>query len=164
MQRTEMESLDERWTVYAGNTVVRYSRVILRNKAAGTESRMRNINVYVNANGRWQWVSGQSTKLPVRPKAAAIDVRVYDDYPAQYRIDAGRNFTVTKENGSLVGQITGRSKAELIPTSERTFLLFNENNDFGFMEVEFARDAGGTVAEAVLRQNGQELWRARRVK
>lgn len=164
MQRTEMESLDEQWTAYAGNTVVRYSRVILRNKAAGTESRMRNINVYVKANGRWQWVSGQSTKLPARPKPAAIDARVYDDYAGQYVIGADRNFSVTKESGGLVGVISGRSRAELVPTSERTFLLFNENNDFGFMETKFVRDAGGKVSEIVIRQNGQELWRARRVK
>lgn len=161
LQRTEFENLDTAWSVY-GDTAIRYGRTIMRNKAAGTENRMRNISVYVKKDGRWLWASGQSTKLPVRPKAAQIDARLYGDYAGQYKIGGERTFTVTKENGVLFGLVTGRNKAELIPASETVFVWFNENNDVGFVEVVFVRGADGKTSEAFLRQNGQEMWRAKK--
>jgi hypothetical protein len=161
MQRTEVERFDDSWRSY-GNTVIRYSRSVMRNPVVNTENRMRNIAVYVKSDGRWQWASGQSTKLPIRPKSALIDARRYDDYVGQYQIGGGRTFTVTKENGVLFGLTTGRTKAEMIPSSENTFVFFNENSDFGFMEAVFNRDQSGKTAEVILRLNGQEVWRAKR--
>ncbi|MDQ4121901.1 MAG: nuclear transport factor 2 family protein [Acidobacteriota bacterium] len=85
LQRTEFENSEQNWRVFEGNTVVRYQRTVLRNKAANTENRMRNIAVYVKTGAKgWQWVSGQSTKLSVRPKASAVDLKVYDDYAGVY--------------------------------------------------------------------------------
>ena len=165
VQRTELENLDETWRVYGGNTVIHYARSVLRDKAANTENRLRNIAVYVKTKDKgWQWVSGQSTKLPVRPKAAAIDGKIYDDYAGVYQINAERTFTVTKENNALFGLITGRTKFELIPASETTFIFFNENNDAGFMEVTFANSENGKTPEAILRVNNQEIWRAKKIK
>lgn len=165
LQRTEFENFDETWRVFEGNTVIRYTRSVMRNRAANTEHRMRNIAVYVKTAAKgWQWVSGQSTKLLLRPKAAAIDAKVYDDYAGVYRINAERSFTVTKENGALFGLTTGRLKSELIPSADMVFVIFNENNDPGHMVVTFVRDSGGKVSEAVLQLNGQEQWRAKREK
>lgn len=164
LQHTEFENFDETWRVYE-NTVIHYARSVLLNKAANTENRLRNISVYVKTASRgWQWVSGQSTKLPVRPKAATIDAKITDEYIGVYQINNERTFTVTKENGALYGLITGRMKFELIPSSNTSFVFFNENNDPGFMEVAFAADANGKATEAVLRLNGQEVWRAKKVK
>ena len=162
LQRTELETLDETWRIFEGTTVIRYARSVMRNKAANTENRMRNIAVYVKTAKGWQWVSGQSTKLPVRPKAATIDARVMEDYAGTYEIGGGRFFTVTRENGVLFGLTTGRLKTELIPASDTTFVLFNEENDPGYMVITFVRDSGGKVSEAVLHLNGQEVWRAKR--
>lgn len=162
LQRTEFENFDEAWRVYEGTTVVRYRRTVMRNRAANTENRLRNVNVYVKTAARgWQWVSGQSTRLPVRPKAAAIDAKAIENLTGVYRIDAGRTFTVTTENGALYGTTTGRLKAELVPVLETVFVLFNENNDAGHMTAAFTRDAVG-AAEVVLHLNGQEVWRAKK--
>ena len=165
LQRTEFENFDETWRIFEGNTAIHYSRTVMRNKAANTENRLRNISVYVKTAAKgWQCVSGQSTKLPVRPKATAIDARLSDDYAGVYQISAERTFTVTKENDVLYGLTTGRSKFELVPTSDTTFVFFNENNDPGFLEAVFTRDASGKPTEVFLRSNGQETWRAKRVK
>ncbi len=114
--------------------------------------------------GRWQLVSGQSTRLPLRPRAVAIDSRLYDDYVGQYKIGRGRNLTVTNEGGSLMGQVTARPKFELIAKSDTTFARFSEDNDYGDDEIVFVKDAGGRVTHAALRGATQEVWRAKKVK
>ena len=162
-QRAEIETLEETWRVYEGPTVIRYARSVMRDKAANTEARMRYITVYIKTAAKgWQWVSGQSTKLPVRPKAAEINRKAYDHHAGIYQISAERTFTVTKENGALYALTTGRMKSELIPASETTFVLFNENNDPGYMVVTFTRGDGEKASEAVLQMNGQEVRRAKR--
>jgi len=161
IQRTELERFEAACHAYAGTTVICYSRNVMRNKANNSEVRMRGVNVYVRMPGKgWQWVSGQSTKLPVRPKAVPINAALYDEYVGKYEIDTDRNFTVTKENGVLFGLATGRSKFELIPSGEDKFVLFNEDNDSGYQLVVFTRNSERTVADVVFWSNGQETWRA----
>lgn len=165
LQRMEIQNFDQTWRVFEGVTVVRYERSVMRNAATNSENRLRNINVYVKTKNKgWQWVSGQSTRLPVRPKAAAIDAKLFDDYAGVYQIGADRTFVVTKENGALYGLTTGRRKAELVPSSENVFTLFDEENDPGFMQVAFERGANGKTSEAVLRLNNREVWRAKKAK
>jgi ketosteroid isomerase-like protein len=164
IQRAEFEQLEEAWRLYEGNTAIRYARSVIRNRAINTENRLRHIGVYVKTAAKgWQWVSGQSTKLPVRPKAAA-DVKISDDYIGVYQINAERSFTVTKENGVLYGLTTGRLKSELIPVSNTAFVLFNENSDPGYVVVTFVRDSSGEASEVVMHLNGQEVWRAKKIK
>lgn len=163
-QRVEIREHDVTWHAYAGNTVVRYDVTEMINNAKNaTESRMRFVFVFVKVPKKgWQWVSGQSTKLPVRPTPVALDAAVLDRYVGVYTIAPGRTFTVTKENGRLHSMTTGRSPAELIPSSETTFVLFNEDNDPGFMEASFSKADGGKSDEVVLRLNGLQIWRATR--
>ena len=165
LQGRDFQRFDETWRVFEPNTVVRYSRTILRNPATNAENRLRNINVYIKTKDKgWQWVSGQSTKLPVRPKAFALDAKVLDESVGVYRIGGERTFTVTKENSALYGLTTGRRKVELVPSSETTFVLFDEENDPGFMETIFERGADGKITQVVLRLNGQQVWKAVKIK
>ena len=159
-QRMEMQRSDETWRVYNGNTAIHYAKTVMTNPVTGAQNRLRNISVFVKGNGRWQIASGQSTKLPVRPKAGAVDKKLQDSYVGEYAIGPGRAFKVTNETGTLFGVTTGRSKFELVPRSENTFVLFNEDNDPGFFEVTFVKETAGMIA--VMRQNGQEIWRATR--
>jgi hypothetical protein len=76
-QRFNVERSDEELRIYGGNTAIRYSRNTMRNKTDNSiVHRMRNVAVYVNVSGRWQWASGQSTKLPIRPQATAINSKI----------------------------------------------------------------------------------------
>lgn len=162
-RNAESKNFETKWMVYS-DTAIRYSRSTIRYPNTGAETRLRNIAVYVKTPGGWRWASGQSTKLPVHPAAAAVAPKIYDGYTGVYRIDADRVFIVTKENGALFGLVTGRNKAELIPASDENFVWFNENNDVGFVEVAFARGADGKAAEVLLRQNGMQMWRAKKEK
>ena len=163
-QRTEMENLDQTWRAFEGSTVIRYNRTVMRNKAAGTETRVRNIAVFVKTTSRgWQWVYGQSTRLPVRPKAAG-GAKMLDIDIGVYEIGSGRSFTVTKEKENFYGQTTGRLKMEIIPVSDTSLILFNEEIDPGYAEVVIVRGDDGKMNEIVYRLNGQQVWRAKKVK
>lgn len=164
VQRTEVENLEQTWRAFEGNTVIRYNRTVLRNKAADTETRVRNIAVFVKTAARgWQLVSGQSTRLPVRPKASG-GAKLQDADVGVYDIGAGRGFTVTKENGNFYGQTTGRLKMEIIPVSDTSLILFNEEIDPGYAEVIIVRGDDGRANEIVYRLNGQQVWRAKKSK
>ena len=154
---------DEELRVYEGHTA-RLSYLV-RFVSQGVESQGRHVDVFTKVAGRWQWVFAESTRLAPRPAAVAIDPRVYDRYVGQYEIGGGRTFTVLKEGNSLKALTTGRAPGELIPKSETEFTWFNpEMNVQGNAEVVFIRDETGRVSHATFRINGQEAWRAKKVK
>lgn len=164
-QNLNVERFDEELRIYGGNTAIRYSRNVMRDKTGNTiVHRMRNIAVYINLSGRWQWASGQSTKLPIRPQAKAINPQIYETYTGRYAIDSNRVLIVTKENGILIAQVTGRPKLELIPKSETEFIRFSEDNDYGNSEIIFVKDESGQVSYAVYRSDDKEIWRAKKGK
>ncbi|HEY3041895.1 MAG TPA: DUF4440 domain-containing protein [Pyrinomonadaceae bacterium] len=156
-QRAETERINEPWRIYAGHTAVRQSRAVLSGLP------LRNTAVYAKVGERWQLVSLQSTRLPVRPKAAAVDRRLYDSYVGEYEIGGGRSLIVSKEGEILIGRVPLRPKFELIPKSETEFIRHNDEGGYGD-EIEFIREADGRVTHAVLRDGDQEIWRAKKVK
>jgi hypothetical protein len=131
---------------------------------ANFEFRMRNVAVYVKTGERWLWVSGQSTKLPLRPKAATVNPQIFNSYLGQYEIGANRFLIVALEGDKLVSQTTGRPKLELIPKSETEFIRFSEENDYGNSEIVFVRDEKDKLLYAVYKSDGKEIWRAKKVK
>jgi hypothetical protein len=149
--------------VYEGRTAVWTTRSILRAQGAGTEINLRSTNTYVKIGGRWQWAAGQSTRLPSRPKAAAIDRRLYSGYIGQYEISAGRALTVTEDGETLRGQVTGLPPAELIPRSETEFIWFNPDLNL-YSEIIFIKAEGGGVTHAGFRREGIDIWRAKKIK
>jgi len=164
-QNLNVEKFDEDLRIYRRNTAIRYSRNEMRDKTDNSVVfRMRNIAVYVNVSGRWQWASGQSTKLPLRPQAKAINLQVYEMYVGTYAIDANRVLTVTRENGTLTAEVTGRPRFDLIPKSETEFIRFSDDLDYGNSEIVFVKDESGQVIGAVYRSDNKEVWRAKRSK
>jgi ketosteroid isomerase-like protein len=162
-QRTETEVVDERLRVMDAHTAIWTSRVVMRNKADHSETRLLSTNMYVKTNGRWQWVAGQSTRLPNRPAAAAVTADVLKSYVGQYEIGLGRNLVVSDENGTLKATVPGWRPAELVPKSESEFVWFNPEMNV-YSELAFLKDASGKVTNSVFRREGVEVWKARRVR
>lgn len=160
-QRSEFNTLEEQWHVYDGRTALRMARGSAQTPSG--ELILRSINVYVKVDGRWQWASSQSTRLPSRPKAAAIDRGLYSGYAGRYEVSPERVLTVSQEGETLRALFTGFQPAELIPRSETEFAWFNPevNTD---AQLLFVKDESGRVTHAVYRREGDEVWRAKRVR
>ena len=134
-----------------------------RVEGENSEIVLRSVWVYVKVGEHWQWVFGQSSRLPQRPQAAAVDPRLYESYVGQYAISAGRTFTVIREGETLLAQTTGRETGELIPKSDTEFIWFNPEVNVD-AQASFVKDEGGQVTQVVFRVNGQEAWRAKKLK
>lgn len=159
----EGEFTDERVSVYEGRTVIWATRSVGRNRSSGAENIFRATDVLVKVGGRWQWASVHCTSLPSRPKAVAIGRSIYVAYLGQYEIAPGRVLTVAEDGGVLKGAMPGFRPAELIPKSEAEFVWFNPDSNVR-AQVVFIRDEGGRVTHAALRRDGEEVWRAKKVK
>ncbi|MGN6182463.1 MAG: DUF4440 domain-containing protein [Thermoanaerobaculia bacterium] len=155
-----IDSKDEKLTIYGGHTAILVSRANMR--TAETETNVRATQVFVKKGDRWQWVMGQSTLLPVRPRAASIDAKLLDVYAGSYRVKAGRIVSVYRKDDGLFVEIAGRKPGELIPRNDVEFVWFNPdaNVDATFT---FVRDENGRAKELVFKQDGREGWRAERI-
>jgi ketosteroid isomerase-like protein len=163
-QRTLLETTEERVRSYDGKTAIYSGVAAMRDKATNAIlTRVRGVYVFVNVGGSWRCVSGQSTKLPVRPQVAAVDSAVYRSYVGRYDIDGKRVLTVTIEDEQLRGQITGGRKLELLPKSETEYIRFSDDNDER-SEIIFVKDQNQQVTHAILRSEGREIWRAQRLR
>ena len=161
----EFQGLDEELRSYEGHTAMASGRSVVRAGGENAENYRRGVDVFAKIGGRWRWVLHQTTRLAPRPKGAVIDPHVYDAYVGQYEIGSSRTFTVLKEGATLKSLTTGRAPGELIPKSETEFRWFNpEMNITAVSEVTFIKDESGKVTHAVLRRDGQEMWRARKIK
>ena len=162
-QRADSETLTEQINVYEGRTAVWLSHSVWRNRNDNSETILRSTNVFIKTAGRWQWAAGQSTRLPSRPKAAAIERNLYKDYAGQFEVGVGRTLTVTAEGETLRGLVTGFQPAELIPQSATEFVWFNPDYNV-YSQIVFIRDEDGHVTHATFRRDGREVWRAKKVK
>ena len=163
LQRAEIQTLEEQIHVYDGHTAVWTSRTVARNKSDGTETNLESTNVFVKREGRWQWAAGQSTRLPSRSRAAEVPAGLYDAYAGQYEIGPGRTLTVTREGNTLRALVTGYRPAELIPRSDTEFVWFNPEMNV-YSQVIFVKGEEGRVTAAAFRREGEEVWRAKKVK
>lgn len=162
-QRADVETLAETINVYGGDTAIWTSHSVMRNREDKSEIILRSINVFVKKDERWQWAAGQSTRLPSRPQATAIDHKLYKEYVGQYDAGKGRTLTVTQEGDSLKALVTGFRPAELIPQTATEFVWFNPELNV-YSQVIFSSAADGHVTQAAFRREGHEVWRAQKVK
>ncbi len=162
-RQAEIEFLDERVRVYEGRTAVWTTRSVSRIKGGSIETNFRGTDVLVKIRGRWQWISVHSTKLPTRPKGVVVAHSVYKSYVGQYEIGAGRALTVTEAGGTLRGLAAGIRQSELIPKSETQFIWFSPDSNVD-SQITFVKDGGGRVTHAAFRREGEEVWRAKKIK
>jgi hypothetical protein len=161
--RPQFEFGEERIRVYAGTTAVWTARSVRRATPTSPEITLRSTDVLVKVDGRWRWASVHSTRLPTRPTPAAIDHAVLQGYLGEYEIAAGRTFAVVREGGVLRGRASGVRQSELIPWSETEFVWFSPDSNAD-MVIVFVRDENGKTTHAVLRREGAEAWRARKIR
>ena len=154
---------DERVTMYGENTAVYVMRGVLSDPAKNVELSLRTVLVFSKVNGRWQEIYGQTSPLPARPKAAAVDLKLYDAYVGEYEVRDGVVFTVRREGNTLRTTQTFRQPGELIPKSDTEFIWYNPDIVMDG-QVSFIKADNGQVTHVAFRMNGNEIWRAKKIK
>ena len=86
------------------------------------------------------------------PKDTVADTKLYDSYAGDYELSPNFLFTVTVEDGRLMGAPTGQPKAELYPTSATEFFLTVVE-----ARITFVRNEQGVVTQLILHQNGRNM-------
>ena len=113
-------------------------------------------DTYFKRNGRWQLIAAHVIVIPSERKAMTLRPEQLDSIVGQYELTPGVNYTITRENGKLIGQRTGRAKEELVPADDNTF--FRKDSIRG--EKVFARDQGGRVTQMLdRRENNDLVWK-----
>ena len=85
-------------------------------------------------------------------KEVTVDAKVLDSYVGEYELAPNFVLTITKENGKLMGEPTGQSKAELYATSETEFFLKVVD-----AQISFVKNDHGQVTQLILHQNGRNM-------
>src|SRR5262245_12194490 len=107
-----MERLEDHLEIYDGHTAVLTARAMIRR--GGEAVPHRTTNVYVKRGAQWQWVSGHSCRLPIRPPATAtLTPAQRDAYAGRYEIGPGRVLTVTVQGEALKASLPPFPEAEL---------------------------------------------------
>jgi hypothetical protein len=149
--------------MYGENSAVHVMRGVLSDPAKNFELHFRTVSVFSKINGRWQKIFGQTSPLPARPKAASVDFKLYDAYVGEYQVRDGVIFTVRREGNTLRTTQTFRQPGELIPKSDTEFIWYNPDLVIDG-QVTFIKADNGQVTHVAFRTNGNEIWRAKKIK
>src|SRR5262249_42200384 len=86
---------------------------------------------------------------PVQPKAATLDLKVFDRYAGNYRLGPGAVLTISREGERLFVRLTGQRALEILPSSERDFFLKEVD-----AQLTFEVDHDGNATACILHQGG----------
>jgi hypothetical protein len=113
-------------------------------------------DTYFKRNGQWQLIASHLSVLPSERKPLAINPKLYQSLVGEYELTPGITYTITIEDGKLMGQRTSREKEELLPADENTF--FPKGTVRG--EKVFVRDASGRPTQMLdRRENNDLVWK-----
>ena len=113
-------------------------------------------DTYLKREGHWQLVASHVTVLPSERQPLAVDPKHLASLVGEYELAPGISFTITMEDGKLMGQRTGRAKEELLPADENTF--YPKGTIRG--EKVFVRDTSGRVTHMLdRRENNDLVWK-----
>lgn len=113
-------------------------------------------DTYFKRDGRWQLIASHVIVMPSERKTMSLRPEKYDSILGQYELTPGVNYTISREDGKLIGQRTGRTKEELLPADENTF--FRKGSIRG--EKVFVRDQEGRVTQMLdRRENNDLIWK-----
>lgn len=87
------------------------------------------------------------------------DPKLYDRYVGVYEVTPGYNITVTKEGDRLFARGQSPKKREIFPASETKFFVKDE-----IAYITFVKDSAGEVTGIILRINGVEERKAKKIK
>ena len=113
-------------------------------------------DTYFKRNGHWQLTAAHVIVMPSERKAMTLRPEQYDSIVGQYELTPGVNYTITREEGKLIGQRTGRAKEELVAADDNIF--FRKDSIRG--EKVFVRGADGRVMQMLdRRENNDLVWK-----
>lgn len=113
-------------------------------------------DTYFKRNGRWQLTGSHVIVMPSERKAMTIRPEQFDSIVGQYELTPDVTYTITREDGKLIGQRTGRAREELLPADNNTF--FRKGTIRG--EKVFVRDQNGRVMQMLdRRENNDLVWK-----
>lgn len=113
-------------------------------------------DTYFKRNGHWQLMATHVIVMPSERKTMTVGPEQYDSIVGQYELTSGVVYTITREEGKLIGQRTGRDKEELLPADDHTF--FRKGSIRG--EKVFLRDSAGHVTQMLdRRENNDLVWK-----
>jgi len=113
-------------------------------------------DAYLKRGGPWQLVASHVSVLPSERQPLAVNPELYPSIVGEYELAPGIAYTITIEDGKLMGQRTGREKEELLPADANTF--FPKGTVRG--EKVFVRDASGRPTQMLdRRENNDLVWK-----
>lgn len=135
----------------AAVTYLKNSRLVFNGEPVSKVFRCT--ETFVRHDGRWQSVLHTETVVPGEPVAASVAVNTLDDYVGEYRLTPSVVYSVAREGGRL---LWGRSRQELVPENETTFIFKRRPNRSVDLNtsyrVIFVRDARGRVTHLRMRE------------
>jgi hypothetical protein len=138
------------------HTVIRVSRVRLRDAAGQRESWLRQTQTFVReSDGEWRIAAGQGV---VMYEGAPLDPALHARYAGTYVIAPGRELKLEWEDGALLGTLPSGAQGQIFlasPTEEAV-------RTAGAGNLRFTLDADGTPTGAALMRAGREQWSAKR--
>jgi hypothetical protein len=102
---------------------------------------------------------GQAVILPSERKSIALAPTVLARYTGTYKLLPELSLTIAQEGDQLTVQEPGGEKTPLLAESETKF--FSKDPD---AQIDFTRDARGTVTGLVLHQGGRDLPGSRELR
>lgn len=92
-------------------------------------------------------------------KVSKVDPRIFDNYVGQYQPDPSATMSITREGDKLMMQQGQGEKRELLPESEKDFFIKDAQRSL----FTFIKDETGQTL-LVIKQDGREVWRAKKIK
>jgi hypothetical protein len=90
--------------------------------------------------------------LPSFPPAVTLDAQTLQSYVGDYTAGEGLHFTVTLSGNQLMVQLTGQQSYPVYASAKDHFYYKIVN-----AQIDFERDASGSVIDLILHQNGQNI-------
>jgi CubicO group peptidase (beta-lactamase class C family) len=94
---------------------------------------------------------GEAIKLPAERKEVTVDPKVLARYVGTYELIPGANMLITLEGNQLSEKLGDQSTFPIFPESETMFFLKVVD-----AQIEFVKDASGTVTALILHQGGRD--------
>jgi len=97
-------------------------------------------------------VHGGAVQLTSERREVSVPAATLATYLGTYEMAPNVNLMVTQDGDHLMAQLSGQPKFQLFPESETRFFVKVVD-----AQLDFVKDASGSVTEAILHQNGRDM-------
>jgi hypothetical protein len=138
---------------YGDVAIVTYLQSDTINRAnQNIQATYRYLDTYIHRDNKWQLIAASETFVPPPPIRTNISAEILKTYVGDYQFSSTSIFTITLENGKLIGQVTDQEKSELIPENETTFFSIGESARY-----IFAKNDKGNVDRLIYRTRAGDM-------